>query len=225
MVKVVLVCTNASELKGHPTGLWLEELACPYYLFKEAGFDVIIASPNGGPCPIDKGSMAEAFFTDPGKKFMHDGEAVGHLSHTVKLADVDLVAVDALYMTGGHGTCVDFIDNPVLKAAIESFYISGKVVAADCHGPICLADCVKEDGTPLVQGKQVTGFTDTEEDAVQLTSIVPFLIESRFKEQGALFEKGSDWTSNVSVDGKLVTGQNPQSSEACAMAVIKLLSA
>mmetsp|Transcript_36678 Transcript_36678/g.56339 ORF Transcript_36678/g.56339 Transcript_36678/m.56339 type:complete len:230 (+) Transcript_36678:89-778(+) len=224
--KIAIIVTSAAELMGHPTGFWVEELACPYYLFKEAGYEIVIASPAGGPCPIDKNSMAEGFFTEHCKTFMHDGEAVGMLSHSTKVADLDLSTIDALYMVGGHGTCIDFVNNAAMKNAIETIFASAdKVVAADCHGPICLADCVKPDGTPLVAGKRVTGFANSEEDAVQLTAIVPFLIETRFVEQGALYEKGGDWQSKVCVDGNLVTGQNPQSSEECAKAVIKLLNA
>lgn len=156
----------------------------------------------------------------------HDAECVGMLSHTTKLSEIDFSdSVDAIYLAGGHGTCVDFINNPTLKKAIEIMYAANKVVAADCHGPICLAECCKPDGTtPLVQGLTVTGFADSEEDAVQLTPIVPFLVESRFKEQGAKYEKADDWNSKVCVDGNLVTGQNPQSSDECAKAVIQLLS-
>lgn len=221
-----MVCTSAGELKGHPTGLWLEELATPYYLFVEQSFEIVIASPAGGAVPIDKNSLGEGFFTDASKKFLHDANAIGLLSHTVKLDAIDFSdgTIDAIYMTGGHGTCVDFVDNPILKAAIETMYNAGKIVAADCHGPIGLAECNKADGTPLVAGLSVTGFTDAEEDAVQLTSAVPFLIETRFKELGAKYEKADDWNSKVCVDGNLVTGQNPQSSDDCAMAVVRLLA-
>lgn len=225
MVKVVLVCTNASELKGHPTGLWLEECASPYYAFLDMGYEVVLASPAGGAVPIDQSSLGEGFFTDASKKFMHDAAAVGALSHTKKLDDIDWTSVDAIYLTGGHGTCVDFVDNPTLKNAIETVYAAGKVVAADCHGPIGLAQCNKPDGTPLVQDKVVTGFADSEEFAVQLQGIVPFLVETRFKELGAKYEKADDWHPKACTDGNLVTGQNPQSSDACAEAVIKILSA
>lgn len=127
-------------------------------------------------------------------------------------------------MTGGHGTCVDFVNNSVLKEAIETMYSSKKVVGAVCHGPTCLPDCNKPDGTPLVQGLTVTGFADSEEEAVQLTSIVPFLLEKKLKELGGKYEKADDWNSKVCVDGNLITGQNPQSSDECAAAVIKMLS-
>jgi putative intracellular protease/amidase len=226
MVKtVVIVCTSAGELQGHPTGLWLEELATPYYLFLEQGYTIVVASPAGGAVPIDKNSLGDGFFTNAAKQFLHDAEAINHLSHTVILSSIDFTSglVDALYLTGGHGTCVDFVNNPILQTAIESMYAAGHVVAADCHGPIGLAECNKADGTPLVAGLVVTGFSDTEEDAVQLTSVVPFLIETRFKELGAKYEKSNDWNPKVCIDGMLVTGQNPQSSEDCAKAVISLL--
>lgn len=223
MTNVVLVATSASKLKSHDTGVWIEELASPYYCFLSAGFDVTIASPEGGPIPIDAGSMGTGFFTEPAQKFMHDATAFGKCSHSVKISDLELDTVDAIFMCGGHGTCVDFVDQPSLKAAIETMYDSGKVVAAVCHGPVCFADCVRADGMPLVSGLKVTGFSNTEEDAVQLSAVVPFMLEDKLKELGGKYEKGDDWNSKVCVDGKLVTGQNPQSSEECANAVIAIL--
>jgi putative intracellular protease/amidase len=221
-----MIPTSAGDLKGTQTGLWLEEFAAPYYLFKEAGYEIVVASPAGGPIPIDQGCMAEMFFTEPCKKFMHDADAIGALSHTVKLDTLSFPGdVDAIYLPGGHGACVDFVSNPTLKAAIETMLKEGKLVCTVCHGPICLIECTKEDGTPLVQGKTVTGFADSEEEAVQKTDIVPYLIEAKFKEQGAIYEKSADWTSKVCIDGNLITGQNPQSSEEAANAIIKALSA
>ena len=222
--KVVLVATSASKLGSHDTGLWLEELAAPYYEFEAAGYNIIIASPSGGAIPIDAASMQSAFFTEPAKKFMHDGNAIGKLSHSIKVADLDLSSVDALFMCGGHGTCTDFINQPALKKAIESCFNNKKVVSAVCHGPMCLADCVRADGKPIVSGMKVTGFTNTEEEAVQLTGLVPFLLEDKLKELGGVYERADDWNSKVVVDGNLITGQNPQSSEACALAVIESLS-
>jgi len=222
-MKVLLVATSASNLKGHDTGLWIEELASPYYTFQTAGYETIISSPAGGPIPIDSASLAEGFFTAPAKEFMHDATAIGKLCHSIKISDVDLSSVDAIFICGGHGTAVDFIDQPSLKSAIETIYNSDKVVASVCHGPICLVDCVKSDGYPLVQGLTVTGFSNTEEEAVQLTSLVPFLLETKLMELGGKYEKADDWNSKVCVDGKLVTGQNPQSSEECAKAVVEIL--
>jgi putative intracellular protease/amidase len=225
MVKVILACTSASELMGNPTGLWIEECATPYYLFQAKGYEVVLASPMGGAIPIDAASMAEGFLTDAAKKFLHDPVAIGAFSHSVKLSSIDWSTADAIYLAGGHGACTDFVSDVDLKKGVETLYAANKVVAAACHGPVGFAQCVKPDGTPLVAGKTVTGFADSEEEAVQLTKIVPFLLETRFKEQGAKYEKGPDWNSKVCVDGKLVTGQNPQSSDACAEGVIKLLSA
>eukprot|EP00980_Cylindrotheca_fusiformis_P007449 scaffold1537_cov108-Cylindrotheca_fusiformis.AAC.8 len=212
-------------MKEHDTGLWIEELAAPYYVFKEAGYEIVIASPAGGPVPIDAASMAEGFFTDASKKFMHDATAIGALSHTIKLDTLSFPGdFDAIYLPGGHGTTTDFIGNPTLKNAVEAMYNADKIVTAVCHGPVCLTECTKKDGTPLVQGKTVTGFADSEEEAVGYTKVVPVLIETKFKEQGASYEKGDDWTSKVCVDGKLITGQNPQSSEEAAKAVVKALA-
>ena len=153
----------------------------------KAGFDLTLVNPAGGPSPIDRGSMGEGFFTDACKKFLHDQEAMSAFCHQKYLSDVDVSGFDAIYMTGGHGCCTDFVENGALKKAIESLYSAGKVVAADCHGPICFAQCSKTDGTPLVAGLNVTGFSDVEEGQVQQTGNVPFLIEAKFKEQGGKF--------------------------------------
>lgn len=226
MPKICIIPTAGANLKGTPTGLWVEEFAAPYYMFQEKGFDIVVASSSGGPIPIDTGSMSEPYFTDAAKKLMLDAKAFDTLSHSVKLDTLSFPGdFDALFVPGGHGAGVDFVSNPPMKAAIESMYAAGKIVAAVCHGPMCLIECVKPDGTPLVAGKTVTGFTDTEEAAVAKTDIVPYLIESKFKEQGANFEKAADWNSKACADGNLITGQNPQSSEATAELVIKALSA
>eukprot|EP00923_Selenidium_pygospionis_P019234 GHVN01033661.1.p1 GENE.GHVN01033661.1~~GHVN01033661.1.p1 ORF type:complete len:226 (-),score=16.12 GHVN01033661.1:88-765(-) len=220
---VVIVSTSAPKLKSHDTGLWLEELAAPYYEFLAKGYDVTIASPKGGPVPIDSASLAEGVFTDCAKKFMHDPIAVGRLSHTTKLSEVSLGSVDALFMAGGHGTGTDFIAQPSLKTAIETVFNSKKVVAAVCHGPTCFAECVKGDGKPLVSGLKVTGFSNVEEEMVKLTNHVPFSLEDKLIELGGIYEKADAWNPKVCVDGNLVTGQNPQSSEACAKAVVDIL--
>ncbi len=225
-MKVVIVATSSTTLANkHPTGVWIEELASAYYTFEEAGYDITISSPKGGPIPIDQNSLAEAFFTESAKKFMHDATAIGKLSHSTSIGDIDFSKgdIDAIFMAGGHGTCDDFIDCADLKSAIETMYEAKKVVGAVCHGPICLVDCVKADGSPLVKDLKVTGFSNTEEDAVQLSSLVPFLLETKFKELGANYERGDDWNSKVCVDGTLVTGQNPQSTEESAKAVVNLL--
>ena len=209
---------------GHKTGLWLEEAAVPYYLFREKKFQVVLASIKGGEIPIDQASLSGDFYVAAAKKFMEDEEAQGKLQKSVALADIDFSTVDAIYMAGGHGTCSDFVADLNLKKAVEQLYASGKIVAADCHGPIGLAQCVKPDGTSLVAGKKVTGFTDSEEKAVGLTDKVPFLIETKFKEQGANFVAADDWNPNICIDGNLYTGQNPQSSDMLSEAVAKALA-
>eukprot|EP00933_Yihiella_yeosuensis_P032043 TRINITY_DN25630_c0_g1_i1.p1 TRINITY_DN25630_c0_g1~~TRINITY_DN25630_c0_g1_i1.p1 ORF type:complete len:241 (-),score=21.65 TRINITY_DN25630_c0_g1_i1:388-1110(-) len=234
--KVAIVCTSAHEMQFKdgsgkmPTGLWLEEAATPYYIFKNAGMSVTFVSIKGGAVPIDAGSMGGDFFTAEAKKFMHDSEAFGSLCHSMSIADFEKESAnshDVLYLAGGHGTCADFVDNAPLKNLIESFYAKGKVVAADCHGPVALAQCFQADGTtPLVKGLEVTAFTNDEEGpgGVGLHEKVPFCPEDKLKELGAEFKKGAPWTSCVSVAGKLVTGQNPQSSEACAKKVLELVA-
>jgi len=220
--QVVIVSTSAAYLEGYPTGLWLEELAAPYYKFKAAGFDVVISSTQGGPVPIDASSLSGDFFTDEAKKFMHDGPAFGALCHSVPITTIDFSAahVKAVFICGGHGVEVDFIENSTLKCAIETMYASGKVVAAVCHGPVCLAQCNKPNGEPLVKGLETTGFSNSEEKAVGLGDKCKWLIEDKFKELGANYVAGDDWSSTVKVAGKLITGQNPQSSAACADAVL-----
>jgi putative intracellular protease/amidase len=227
MTKILIVLTSGGDLDGHETGLWLEEFAVPYWLFKDAGYDLVLASTQGGAIPIDKGSMQKPYFTEACEKFMHDADAIGLMTHTKKLDTIDLPAdFDAIYLPGGHGCCVDFVGEagaPV-KKAIETMYDAGKLVCAVCHAPVGLIECVSG-GAPLVAGKKVTGFSDSEEDAVGLTGKVPYLIEAKFKELGGNYEKADDWQSNVCVDGHLITGQNPSSSEAAGKAVIMFLSA
>jgi putative intracellular protease/amidase len=222
MVKVVIVGTNASDLKGHATGLWLDELAVPYYRFRSQGYQVVVASPKGGEIPIDQNSLKGDAYTDTCKQFMEDEGAVSKLHKSIPLAEIDWNTVDAIYLSGGHGAASDFPENKELKQAIEMLMAHDKVVAAQCHGPIALAQCMVN-GQPLVKGKKVTCFSDSEEEDVKLTKNVPFLIESKFKELGGHVENAKNWTSNVLVDGHLVTGQNPMSGEACAAAVIKVL--
>eukprot|EP00558_Chaetoceros_sp_UNC1202_P011903 CAMPEP_0197250870 /NCGR_PEP_ID=MMETSP1429-20130617/54680_1 /TAXON_ID=49237 /ORGANISM="Chaetoceros sp., Strain UNC1202" /LENGTH=227 /DNA_ID=CAMNT_0042712805 /DNA_START=72 /DNA_END=755 /DNA_ORIENTATION=+ len=223
-MKVVLVATSNGYLTDHPTGVWLEELAGPYFVFQQAGYDITIASPLGGAIPIDKASLGDHVFTDDTKKFLHDPDCIGMLSHSTKLTDIDFTKdVDVIFMTGGHGTCVDFINQPSLKSAIETMFNSGKVVGAVCHGLICLTDCVKEDGSPLVEGLEVTGFTNSEEKAVELDEFVPFLLEDKLNEQGGKYQSADDWESKVCSDSNLVTGQNPQSSVDCAKKIVEVV--
>jgi putative intracellular protease/amidase len=227
-----MIPTSGAILQGTPTGLWLEEFAAPYYMFLEAGYEIVVASSAGGPVPIDTGSMQPGFFTAAAQKLMLDATAFETLSHSIRLDTLSFPGdFDALFIPGGHGAGVDYVNNPTLKAAIESMYEAHKIVATVCHGPMCLIDCVTTTHgtttttTPLVAGKRVTGFTNAEEEAVQKTHLVPYLIESKFKEQGALFECAEPWHSHAVMDGTLITGQNPQSSEAVASLVIQALTA
>lgn len=167
MVRVLFAVTSAGEMGGNPTGLWISELAEPYYLFQEAGYEIVIASPLGGAVPIDAGSMGDGMFTDDAKKFLHDKDATAALTHSKKLDAASMADFDCVYVAGGHGCCVDMAGpaHAALKAIIEAQYAAGKLVAADCHGPYALIDCKKADGTPLVAGLQVTAFTDAEETA------------------------------------------------------------
>jgi len=226
--KVALISTSASDFDGHATGLWLEELACPYYLFLEAGLEVDIVSIAGGEPPVDAGSRAEGFYTEEAKKFDADEAAQAKFKASKKLEDVapDVTSYAALYLAGGHGTCVDFPNNQVLIDCIEKMYAAGRVIAADCHGPIALIKCKRPDGEPLVKGLAVTGFSNSEESAVSLLDKCKgkdLVLEDNFVKLGGAYEKGDDWNSKVCVAGTLVTGQNPQSSAECAKKVLELL--
>jgi len=205
------------------TGVWIEELAAPYYAFQEAGYEIVLASIAGGPIPLDEGSFGAGFFTEDSKKFMHDGTAMGQLFHSVKVDDVDFASLDAIFMPGGHGTCVDFDNNAALQQGIETMYNAKKIVSSVCHGPHCFVPCKKANGDPLVKGETVTGFSAAEEAQVQKTELVPYLLEDKFNELGATYTKGDAWTAHVVVSGHLITGQNPQSSTDTAKAVIAAL--
>jgi putative intracellular protease/amidase len=204
----------------HQTGLWLEEAAAPYYVFKRDGHEVAFASPKGGAVPVDPASMGGDFFTEDAKSFMHDGAAFGKLCVSTKVADLSVDDFDVLFMAGGHGTVADFVSNAALKKAIEDTYAANKLVAAVCHGPTALVQCEFQ-GKPLLDGKQVTGFTNAEEgpDGVNLKEKVAVVLEDAMKEKGGKFESADPWNSKVVEDGTLLTGQNPQSSKALAEAV------
>jgi len=209
---------------GRKTGFWLEEFAAPYFVFKDAGVQLTLASPKGGQPPIDPKSDLPENQTDAMERFKKDLDAQKALSQTVKLADVKSEDFDTIFYVGGHGPMWDLTDNPESIALIESFYNSGKPVAAVCHSP-AVFHRVTYNGEPLVKGKRVTGFTNGEEEAVQLTHVVPFLVEDELKRVGALFEKAPDWQSHAVIDGRLVTGQNPASSTAAAKALLSLFAA
>lgn len=225
-MKILMVLTSHDQLgsTSRKTGFWLEELAAPYYVFRDAGVDVVLASPKGGQAPVDPKSDLPENQTSAMARFKRDPEAQRALAGTLKLSNMNAADFDAVFYPGGHGPMWDLVDDPDSIALIESFYNSDKPVAAVCHAPAVLHK-VTYNGAPIVQGKHVTGFTNGEEEAVQLTNVVPFLVEDELKRLGGLYEKAADWESFVLVDGRLITGQNPASSAAAASALLDLLAA
>jgi putative intracellular protease/amidase len=220
-----MVLTSHDQLgnTGRKTGFWLEEFAAPYFVFRDAGVDLTLASPNGGQPPVDPKSDLPENETASMARFKKDERAQKELSQTVKLADVKAEDFDTVFYVGGHGPMWDLAESPISIALIESFYNSGKPVALVCHSPGVLRH-VKYQGEPLVKGKRVTGFTNGEEEAVQLTKVVPFLVEDELMRLGAIFEKLRNWQPHFVVDGRLVTGQNPASSTTAAQALLKLMA-
>lgn len=215
--RVLMVVTSHGEITPeHPTGIWLSEFAEPYVLFQEAGYDITVASIQGGAAPIDPRSLQRAT-----EEF---AAATKRLEATVPLREVDLQGFDAIFLPGGHGTMYDLPTSKVLAAALVSLYESGRVIAAVCHGPAGLLGATLPDGSPLVKGKRVTGFTNEEEKAAGLDTLMPFLLEDRLKELGATFVGAPMWSDHIEQDGLLITGQNPQSSVSAAKAVIAALT-
>ncbi len=225
-MKVLMVVTSHDQLgdTGKKTGFWLEEFAAPYYTLKDAGADVTVVSPLGGQPPLDPKSDEPDAQTDATRRFKADPAAQAVLAKTGKLAEVNAADFDAVFYPGGHGPLWDLAEDKASIALIEAMAAAGKPVAAVCHAPGVLRHVKGADGSPLVKGKRVTGFTNTEEEAVGLTAVVPFLVEDMLKENGGQYSKGADWQSYVLTDGKLVTGQNPASSEEGAKALLKLLA-
>ena len=222
-ILMVLTSHNLLGNTGKPTGFWLEEFAAPYYVFKDAGAEVTVASPKGGQPPIDPKSDLPENQTEAMTRFKRDPDAQKVLANTIKLKEAKADDYDTVFYPGGHGPMWDLADNPTSIALIEAFYNAGKPVAAVCHAPAVLHR-VTYQGQPIVKGKRVTGFTNGEEESVQLTKVVPFLVEDELKRLGGHYEKAADWKSFVITDGRLVTGQNPASSKATAEALLKLLA-
>ena len=224
-MKVLMVLTSHDTLgnTGRKTGFWLEEFAAPYFTFLDAGADVTIASPKGGQPPLDPVSDTPEGQTDMTRRFKQDPKAQAALANTRRLADVRESDYDTVFYPGGHGPMWDLAEDANSIALIENFWRAGKPVAAVCHAPGVLHR-VKHQGRPIVEGKRVTGFANSEEEAVHLTKVVPFLVEDELKRLGGRFEKAPDWQSFVITDGRLVTGQNPASSKAGAEALLKLLA-
>ena len=224
-MKILMVVTSHDQLgnTGKKTGLWLEEFAAPYYVFKDAGADITVVSPKGGQPPLDPVSDAPDAQTDATRRFKSDTAAQAILARTGKLAAVSTKNFDAVFYPGGHGPLWDLAEDVDSVKLIESMAAEGKTVAAVCHAPGVLRHVKAADGSPLVKGKKVTGFTNTEEAAVNLTDIVPFLVEDMLVKNGGEYSKGADWKPYVVTHGKLITGQNPASSEAAARAVLNQL--
>jgi len=225
-MNILMVLTSHDQLgnTGKKTGFWLEEFAAPYYALKEAGASITLASPLGGQPPLDPKSDAPESQTEATQRFKADPQAQALLANTAKLADMQVADFDAVFYPGGHGPLWDLAEDRASIRLIEAMLAAGKPVGAVCHAPGVLRHVKAADGTPLVRGRQVTGFTNTEEAAVGLTNVVPFLVEDMLKQHGAEYSKIADWQSYVVTDGLLVTGQNPASSEAAAAALLKLLA-
>ena len=223
--KILMVLTSHDQLgdTGKKTGFWLEEFAAPYYVFKDAGADVTLASPEGGQPPLDPKSDAPDAQTDATRRFKDDPAAQAVLANTQPLSSVSGDGFDAVFYPGGHGPLWDLAGDAASIALIESMAAAGKTVSAVCHAPGVLRGVHAEDGSLLVKGRKVTGFANTEEEAAQLTKVVPFLVEDMLVHSGGDYSKGPDWQPHVVIDGKLITGQNPASSEAVAHAVLKQL--
>jgi len=222
-MKILLVLTSHSQLgdTGQKTGFWLEEFATPYYIFKDANADVTLASPNGGQPPLDPKSDEPDFQTEATKRFKGDDDAQAALRNTLKLSDISPDDYSAVFYAGGHGPLWDLAEDLNSIALIEKMYASGKPVAAVCHAPAVLRHTKAPDGSHLLKGKSVTGFSNSEEDAVQLSEVVPFLLENELKTKGANYSKADDWHPYAITDGNLITGQNPASSDPVAKAVLE----
>ena len=226
-MKILMVLTSHDELgdTGKKTGFWLEEFAAPYYALKDAGAELVLASPKGGQPPLDPKSDDPDAQTDDTRRFKADEAAQRQLASTVELSTVKAEDFDAVFYPGGHGPLWDLAGDPDSIALIEAFAKADKPTGFVCHAPGVLKAVRGPDGEALVNGRKVTGFTNTEEEAVGLTSVVPFLVENVLSANGGEYSRGPDWGSHVVVDGKLVTGQNPASSQAAAEALLQLLKA
>ena len=225
-MKILVVLTSHADLgdTGRKTGFWLEELAAPYYVFKDAGVDITLASPAGGQPPLDPSSAKPDAQTDATRRFEADVKATAALADTRKLAEMRIADYDAVFYPGGHGPLWDLANDPTSIALIQNAIGAGKPVALVCHAPGVLRDVKAIDGTPLVKGKTVTGFTNSEEAAVGLSDVVPFLVEDMLQQKGGNYSKTTDWGVYVVEDGLLITGQNPASSAKAAQALLAKLA-
>jgi len=225
-MKILIVLTSHNQLgdTGKKTGFWLEEFASPYYRLKDAGVQVTLASPHGGQPPLDPKSNEPDFQTDDTRRFDEDQAAQNELANTAKLTEMKMEDFDAVFYPGGHGPLWDLYNDNDSIALIEGFIAAGKPVATVCHAPAVLLRAKDQNGNPLVKGKKVTGFSNSEEAAVELTDVVPYLVEDQLIAMGGVYQKVEDWNSLAVVDGLIITGQNPGSSAAVAEALIKALN-
>ncbi|HSD36256.1 MAG TPA: type 1 glutamine amidotransferase domain-containing protein [Rhodocyclaceae bacterium] len=226
--KVLMILTSHDRLgdSGKSTGIWSDELAVPYYGFRNAGMDVVLASPRGGAVPFDPNSLKPAGENDAEvDRLLADPVAQAAIRATTPVAGVNAADFDAVFIAGGHGTMWDLPNDAGVTRAVETAWAAGKVVAAVCHGPAGLVSAKGADGKSILNGRRVSGFTNSEENAVGLSGVVPFALESRMRELGGVFENGPDWQAFAVTDGKLVTGQNPASSGLVAEKVLALLQA
>jgi putative intracellular protease/amidase len=221
-LKILLIATSHEKLgdTGRKTGVWLEELACPYFIFRDAGAKITLASPNGGPIPLDPKSESIIVANSYTKKFLKDPEVMSLLAHPVALDTVSAINFDLVLVAGGHGALWDLAENGALTYLLEDFSRQHKLIAAVCHGVAALAPLRNTDGEWLVKGRQLTAFSDNEEKSAGLTDAVPFLLESRLVSLGARYSKAADHTSHTVTDGRIITGQNPSSSAELARKIL-----
>ncbi len=228
MATIALILTSHTALgdTGRPTGFHFEELATPYFALVDAGHEVVLASIRGGAAPHDPGSFKAEASARPASvnRFAADPAAMAKLATTTAVADLDAAGLDGVFLPGGHGTMWDFPGNPALAQLISRVHAGGGVIGAVCHGPAGLVDATRPDGTPLIQGLRVNSFTNAEEAAIGLTAVMPFLLETRLRDLGSVFEAGDNWTSKAVSDGRVVTGQNPMSAAAVAALTVEALA-
>ena len=224
-MKILIVLTSHSALgnAGEKTGFWVEEFATPYYILADAGADITIASPLGGQPPVDPKSEAADAQTPSTSRYYKDSTLIDKVAHSLKLSNVKQADYDAVFYPGGHGPLWDLATDENSIRLIEGFFNHQKPIAFVCHAPAALVNVKAKNGEPLVKGKHLTSFSNTEEEAVKLTLVVPFLVEDELKKNGALYTKGNDWSSYVKQDGLLIKGQNPASSGAVAKLLLATL--
>jgi len=224
-IKVLIVATSHDKMgdTDASTGIWLEEMAAPYYIFQEAGADITIASPNGGQVPIDPKSLGIIIATRNTKRFLKDEEAMNFLSRAVSLSSINADDFDLVFLSGGHGSLWDLADNKILKQLLEVFENSGKPIGAVCHGVAGLLTLKNDKGNLLIKGRQLTGRSNSEEESAGVTTILPFLLETELLSLGAMYSKGDSYVNYVVADGNIITGQNPASAVEVAKRVIALV--